>query len=48
MADLHEEWNTLVDIQRLIICVMVSIIVGNGDMPVLLDLTAALVLSDSV
>ena len=29
MADLHEEGNTLVDIQRLIIYVMVSIIVGR-------------------
>ena len=29
MADLQEEGNTLVDIQRLIICVMVYIIVGR-------------------
>ena len=29
MTDLQEEGNTLVDIQRLIICVMVSIIVGR-------------------
>ena len=29
MADLQEEGNTLVDIQRLIICVMVSIKVGK-------------------
>ena len=31
MADLQEEGNTLVDIQRLIICIMVSIIVGRWD-----------------
>ena len=31
MADLQEEGNTLVDIQRLIICVMVSILVGRRD-----------------
>ena len=29
MADLQEDGYTLVDIQRLIICVMVSIIVGR-------------------
>ena len=31
MADLQGEGKTLVDIQRLIICVMVSIIVGRWD-----------------
>ena len=31
MADVQEEGNTLVDIQRLIICVIVSIIVGKCD-----------------
>ena len=29
IADIQEEGNTLVDIQRLIICVMISIIVGR-------------------